>query len=317
MKMKWLIGAIIVVGIAAVGVSYIIANNNDTAKANVKQQSVVASQNIKQQSENTSSNQNANGSNKNNNLTNINSSNSKPAQSNNTTNSSLNNGEAKSTGNFDQIINGSGYMVGDLNGASIIVPLKGGTINSNNQLILPAYSTNNLNEVFQLKISSIGNGNYDAYEFLNGNNLGVFKLKANMGNGASNLSGTFSKLNSNNVEGISFRVVNAQNEWGPLTQYPFYHCIIAGTQVNIAVTSKSNNFIERYQGDSNIFNLKIDYALNTNDLALTESYNGVKTGEYLLNMQNSNPDNGTFTTKPGQVDAKTYNVSLYGSYNPN
>ncbi|MGL4741353.1 MAG: hypothetical protein ACRC41_11200 [Sarcina sp.] len=314
MKFKWLIGAIIVVGIAAVGVSYVIANNNDATKANIKQQPVVASQNEKQPPQNISSNQNMNNSSKNNNLTNIN---NVPQKPNPPSNPNLNNGEVKSTGNFDQIINGSGYMVGDLNGASIIVPLKGGTINSDKQLVLPAYSTNNLNEVFQLKISSIGNGNYDAYEFLNGTNLGVFKLKANMGNGDSNLSGTFSKLNSNNVEGIRFRVVNTQNEWGPLTQYPFYHCIIAGTQVNIAVTSKSNNFIERYQGDSNIFNLKIDYALNTNDLALTESYNGVKTGEYLLNMQNSNPDNGTFTTKPGQVDAKTYNVSLYGSYNPN
>ncbi|MGL5634715.1 MAG: hypothetical protein ACRDDL_06620 [Sarcina sp.] len=325
MKLKWLIGAVIVVGIAAIGISYMVVSSNNSNNHNVGKAKPVITTTSNKQSANNDTNQNLSNTNnaapKQNDISNSSNTNG-GNKSTNSNNANSNNGEAKSTGNFDQIINGSKYMVGTLNGTSIIVPLQGGSINSSNQLILPAYSTNNLNEVLQLKISSIGNGNYDAYEFLNGNIIGTFKLKANLESGVvPSLSGTFSKPNSNSLEGINFNVINNQNIGWPLGSYPFYHCTIGGTPVNISVTGKINNFIERYQGDSNIFNLKVDYNLNKNDLGLVESYNGVTTGEYLFPMSNSNPSfnvsNGTFITKPGQADSKTYNVSLYGNYNPN
>lgn len=224
-----------------------------------------------------------------------------------------------STGNFADIINGATYMSGTIDGVGVVIPLKGGHV-VNNLLVLPEYYTSRLNETFTAKIASLGNNNFDLYEYYNGKNTAIFKLKYDVNQGGlPSLGGTFTHTGSNEVTGITFNLVN-NNYAGQLQAMPFYHTNIAGTPVTIAPAGPNGwNYSEHYSGDNNPFTLKIDYNITGKNyrLGLEETYNGQKTGEYLLNpISGTNNYSGVFIAHPGTPKAKSYNVTLTGSLNP-
>lgn len=107
---------------------------------------------------------------------------------------------------------------------------------------------------------------------------------------------------------------------GELHSLPFYHTNIAGTSVLISPSGQNQSeLIENYAGDSNSFILKYDYTITNADyqLGLDETYNGKKTGEYLLNpISGTNNYSGVFISHPGTPQSKTYNVTLTGSLSP-
>lgn len=225
---------------------------------------------------------------------------------------------AKSTDDFSDIINGANYMDGTINGVNIIIPLVGGKI-VNNQLILTEYYTSRLNEKFTLKISSIGNNNFIAYEFYNGEHTGTFKLK--YFSNQSSLAGTFTHVGSNKVTGVRFNIWNSYNS-GPEKGYPFLKGVVAGNNVLITTTGFST-WSEKYTGDNNIFKLSYNYnvpnkfhGVNTeNKTPIQESYNGKVTGYYIFNRSISNKNyTGYYISLSNN---NVYPFTFKGSYSPN
>lgn len=196
---------------------------------------------------------------------------------------------AKSNGNFADIVNGSNYMEGSINGVSIIIPLVGGKV-VNNQLVLNEYYTSRLNEVFTAKISSIGDNNFILYEFYNGEHTATFKLRFFNNEGQESLGGTFTHAGSNEVTGITFNLISNQ-ACSLMTDYPFYEGTVGGTNVTIVSVPSTNSWLEKYSGDNNVFQLNYDWNVGKtldgidteNKLILRESFNGKTTGYYILN----------------------------------
>lgn len=218
-----------------------------------------------------------------------------------------------STGNFSDIMNGNSYLIGTIEGDTIIIPLKDG-IMSNNQLILHEYYVDKLDETFTLKVDSLGNNNFIMYEYFNNINTGIFKLKCTPTAYSSNLSGTFSKPGSSEVFGIKFYSFNR----GLTDNYPFFNGIVNGTPVTFAQTANSSGFFEKYSGDNNIFNLKSTYNQSLSkeyNNILIESFNGKVTGQYDLNSY----DNGEILKGfyiPSSNQKLKYPVTFTGSFNP-
>ncbi|MGL4656174.1 MAG: hypothetical protein ACRCWM_09875 [Sarcina sp.] len=358
MKTKAIISAIIVVGVVAIGSIYFMTskpahattttntglttNNLDSANTNSKNNTT--SSNINSNSLATGTNSNSQQSSKtnennSNNQQNVNtnennSANQSNTQQNNSTNNQANNNSQTqtkqqpsstattaitSTGNFADIINGANYMSGTINGVDVVIPLQGGHV-INNLLVLPEYYTSRLNETFTVKIASLGNNNFDMYEYYNGQNTAIYKLKYDVNNGGlPSLGGTFTHTGSNEVTGITFNLVKSDYA-GQLQAMPFYHTNIAGSSVLIAPSGQNQfQYSEHYSGDSNAFTLSYDYNITNKNyqLGLKESYNGQTTGEYLLNPINgTNNYSGVFISHPGTSQSKTYNVTLTGSLNP-
>lgn len=218
-----------------------------------------------------------------------------------------------STGNFSDIINGNSYLIGTIEGDTIIIPLKNGVIN-NNQLILHEYYVDKLDETFTLKVDSLGNNNFIMYEYFNNINTGIFKLKCTPTAYCSNLSGTFSKPGSNEVLGIKFYSFTR----GSTANYPFFNGIVNGTPVTFAQTANSSGFFEKYSGDNNVFNLKFDYTENPNNgytNILIESFNGKITGQYDLNSYNNGEILKGFYIPSSNSKIK-YPVTFTGSFTP-
>ena len=334
MKSKAIIGTIIAVGIVVIGAVYFMtststnttstntglnANNlNNASTTNMNSNSSTATNSSSQTNMNTNSN-NANNQNKD-----IHTSN-QPANTNNNQaqtapapkpvapKPTINTG----TGDFADIISGANYMSGSIDGTQIVIPLQGGHV-VNNMLVLPEYYTSKLNETFTAKIASLGDNNFTLYEYYGDTNTAIFKLKYHANEAEPSLSGTFTHTGSNDVTGISFNLVST-NMAPPVMQMPFYHTNINGAQVTIIPSPNSSKFYEKYSGDSNLFTLNYNYSsYNKNyQVQLDESYNGQKTGEYLLNqIHNTNEYTGVFITKPGTSSSKTYNVTLTGNLHP-
>lgn len=258
----------------------------------------------------------SNSSNVNTNTSNNNEVSSSTSQSNNNSNTSQNTGfsMAQSTGNFADIVNGSNYIIGAIDGTHIIIPVSNGQI-VNNQLILPEYYTSEPGEVFTAKISSLGNGNFILYEFYGNKHTATFKLKYQAcADGPASLLGTFTHNGTSSVTGITF---NFSQFGGFLSNgMPFYHGSVAGTPVTLEINSVGQNkYLEYYQGDQNAFTLKFNYNVPRNyNIGFNEYYNGQLTGEYLLNSNSSNTTlTGEFISHPGQSNSETYPVTLQGS----
>ncbi|WP_297639351.1 hypothetical protein [uncultured Clostridium sp.] len=221
--------------------------------------------------------------------------------------------KSNGTGNFSDLINGDKYLIGTIEGDTIVIPLKSGVVN-NNQLILPEYYVDKLDETFTLKIDSLGNNNFTMYEYYNGINTGIFKLKCSPSSYNTTLSGTFSKPGSNVVIGINFSSSNN----GGILSYPFFNGLVNGTPVTFAQTADSSGFFEKYSGDSNIFNLKYNYdqsLIKNYKILLTESFNNKITGQYELNSY----DNGEILKGlyvPASNPKLKYPVTFTGSFNP-
>ena len=345
MKIKSIITAIVVIGVVTGGSIYFM--NSHTASANPKLETSSNSTNT------TTSNLNNTGTtsstikaNTTENIKPINSNNQESAPNNknitaqsnqnntnqtshqtktqNSTSTPKSSNMIKSTGNFSDIINNTKYMSGSIDGTTIIIPFNNAHI-VNKQLILPEYYSTKLNETFTDKISSTGNGNFVVYEYYGNKNTAVMNLKYHNNQFDPSLSGTFKHVGSNTVTGIKFGLITEENA-GPLQYPPFYHTTIGGTSVNITTDSSigiGTKYLEYYAGNPNTFNLSIDYDLSSNyRIGLLETYNGKKTGEYLLNPVDSNDTftnaySGVFITKPNTPQSKTYNVTLTGNYSPN
>ncbi|MGL5575061.1 MAG: hypothetical protein ACRDCW_05840 [Sarcina sp.] len=345
MKTKAIIATIVIVGIIVIGSIYFMtstpahASINSTVGVNSSSTNPTSATPSKINSSNATTNQNnsnatatpsVTASNNNNNNNNNQSNANSPQQSANNTenapaNQSNNNSQQASTpaitstGNFADIVNGASYMYGTINGVGVVIPLQGGHV-VNNLLVLPEYYTSRLNETFTAKIASLGNNNFDLYEYYNGKNTAIYKLKYLTNNGgAPTLGGTFTHTGSNAVTGITFNLINSEYA-GPLQAMPFYHTNIAGTSVTIAPSAQNQfQLTEYYAGDSNAFTLKPNYNITNKNyqFGLDETYNGKVTGQYLLNPINGTSNfNGIFIAHPGTSQSKTYNVTLTGSLNP-
>ncbi|WP_297437022.1 hypothetical protein [uncultured Clostridium sp.] len=326
--MKSIIGTIIIVGIVVIIAVYFMTatpakastintntlNNTSSIKKNANLNGTANSQNNANNNQNTS-NQSKNTKESNNvNYNNQAQSNPIPISKPVIKKPTINTG----TGNFDDILSGATYLTGIVNGSEISIPLKGGHI-VNNMLVLSEYYINKLNETFTVKIASLGNNNFTIYEYYNGNNTSVFKLKYHSYKYGPFLSGTFTQTASNAITGVSLYFI-APDSAPPMTQMPFYHTIINGTPVTI-ISSIVNrpNYYEKYAGDNNIFTLNYKFPVTDKKYQneLIESYNGEKTGEYLLNqIPNTGNSKGLFIIKPGTSESKTYNVTLTGNFTP-
>lgn len=350
MNSKGIIGTIVVVGIVVIGAVYFMTAkpaNASTNNANTSQNALNSNatttspqnsnlnNNGNTQGQNNSSQTNSNGNN------NINSSSSNQANNDNNggqTNSTsvnqvqdptpakvvtptINNG----TGNFADIMTGANYMTGSIDGTQIIIPLQGGHV-INNLLVLPEYYVNRLGETFTAKIASLGNNNFKLYEYYGNKNTAIFDLKYHSQQYEPTLAGTFTHSGSNEVTGITFDIIN-NNIAPPLMSMPFYHTVINGTPVTVLGKDNSDGgYYEKYAGDSNLFNLKVNYNYYNGtkpkyQQELIESYNGKETGEYLLNETNNGQRNngdctGVFISHPGTSESQTFNVTLTGSLSP-
>ena len=254
--MKNIIIAVLIVAVLILGgsVFYFNSKNSDTTVANVNTSiengtnSTATPMNKKISSANSD----------NNNVNSINTSENNESHKENYVNHSENTQSktnsfemAKSNGNFADIVNGSNYMEGNINGVGIIIPLVGGKV-VNNQLVLNEYYTSRLNEVFTAKISSIGDNNFILYEFYNGEHTATFRLRFFNNQGQQSLGGTFTHVGSNEVTGITFNLVNNQ-ACSLMTDYPFYEGTVGGTNVTIVSVPSTNSWIEKYSGDNNAF----------------------------------------------------------------
>lgn len=221
--------------------------------------------------------------------------------------------KSNGTGNFSDIINGDKYLIGSIEGDTIIIPLKSGVI-KNNQLILPEYYIDKLNETFTLKIDSLGNNTFTMYEYFDNMNTGIFKLKCSTSSHNTIFSGTFSKPNSNVVVGIKFSSINGETT----SNYPFFNGVVDNTPVTFAQTINSSGFFEKYSGDSNLFNLKYDYNQkhdNSYAIILNESFDGNITGQYELNSFNNGEILKGFYIPSSNKKIK-YPVTFTGSFKP-
>lgn len=231
----------------------------------------------------------------------------------NTTKISTPTTKSNGTGNFSDIINGDKYLIGSIEGDTIIIPLKSGVI-KNNQLILPEYYVDKLDETFALKVDSLGDNNFTMYEYFDNINTGIFKLKCSTSSSNTTLSGTFSKPNSDVVIGIKFSSING----GSTSSYPFFNGVVNGTPVTFAQTVDSSGFFEKYSGDNNIFNLKYDSnqeLSNSYSILLDESFNGKITGQYELNSFNNGEILKGFYIPSSNKKLK-YPVTFTGSFTP-
>ncbi|MGL5416326.1 MAG: hypothetical protein ACRDAU_11750 [Clostridium sp.] len=232
---------------------------------------------------------------------------------NNITITSKSTTKSNGTGNFSDIINGNKYLIGSIEGDTIIIPLKSGVI-KNNQLILPEYYVDKLDETFTLKVDSLGNNYFTMYEYFDNINTGIFKLKCSASPYNITLSGTFSKPNSDVVVGIKFSSINE----GSISSYPFFNGIVNGTPVTFAQTTDSSGFFEKYSGDNNIFNLKYysnQKLSNSYSILLDESFNGKITGQYELNSFNNSEILKGFYIPSSNKELK-YPVTFTGSFAP-
>lgn len=298
--------------------SLVIYNNNSIQKPITKNVALSANKNTSSPTSTTLNNV-ANSNNQLSNVDNSNISNNNANSQSNTQNYNTNNTStnmAQSTGNFSDIIDGNTYLTGNIEGDTIIIPLNNATI-VNKQLILNEYYVDRLNEKFTLKVSSLGNNNFIMYEFFNGVNTGIFNLKSINSQYSSTLSGTFSKPGSNKVIGIQL----SSNQ--SASKYPFFKGYINGTQVTLIHSSNpygfSNEFLEKYAGDNNIFNLSyIASGPNNNfQFPLAESFDGRTTGEYELNyIDNYTGLSGFYIKAPVTKNSIKYPITLTGSYTP-
>ncbi|WP_297520277.1 hypothetical protein [uncultured Clostridium sp.] len=352
MKIKSIIATIVILGVIGTGSLYLMNSHTANASTNTTNSNNLVSPNNTINSNNeasTTGNTNTQNTestkpvNLNNKTTTAKAQNTKESSTqnitNNTNNSSTNQNSQKtkvqtsatppttnmikSTGDFSDIVSGSSYMSASIAGTNIVLPFNNAHI-VNNQLVLPEYYTSKLNEVFTAKISSTGNGNFVLYEFYDNKHTATMDLKYHSNQYESYLSGTFKHVGSNAVTGLKFDIITKLNS-SVIDYTPFYHCNIAGTPVNITVANPSlnNKWLESYAGNPNTFNLAIDYDLSsTYRIGLLETYNGKKTGEYLLNPNDPNDTfnntyTGVFITKPNTPQSKSYSVTLTGNYSPN
>lgn len=219
--------------------------------------------------------------------------------------------EDNGTGNFSSIVNGAKYFSGNIEGDTIIIPLNDGTV-INNQLILKEYYVDKLNEVFTLKIDSEGNNNYTFYEYYNGVNTGIFKLKATAVPGEVSLHGTYSKPGSNSVIGISLQAYTREQS------YPFDCGIVNNTPVTFTPGANYGGYYEKYAGDNNLFNINYNYQTKAQkyNAYFNEEFEGKITGEYELNIsRNGKQMSGVYI--PASNKNVEYPVTLTGSYTPN
>ncbi|WP_436514163.1 hypothetical protein [Clostridium thermobutyricum] len=295
-------------------ISLVIYNNNSIQKPLTKNVTLSTNKNTSSPTSSTLNNV-ANSSNQLSNIDNSNISNNNANSQSNTQNYNTNNNStnmAQSTGNFSDIIDGNTYLTGNIEGDTIIIPLNNATI-VNKQLILNEYYVDRLNEKFTLKVSSLGNNNFVMYEFFNGVNTGIFTLKSINSQYSSTLSGTFSKPGSNKVIGIQL----SSNQ--SASKYPFFKGYINGTQVIFAPYPNHYGFLEKYEGDNNIFSLSYMAAgPNSNfQFPLTESFDGKTTGEYELNyIDNYTGLSGFYIKAPVTKNSIKYPITLTGSYTP-
>ncbi|MGL5416733.1 MAG: hypothetical protein ACRDAU_13790 [Clostridium sp.] len=229
----------------------------------------------------------------------------------NVVNTSTTTPQNNGTGDFAGILSGAKYFVGNIEGDTIIIPLNNGRV-VNNQLILNEYYLDRLHEVFTLKIDSLGNNNFTFYEYYNGQNTGIFKLKLSSSSYAETLSGTYSKPGSNNLVGISLQAYLNNNA------YPFYCGTVNGTPVTLVQNSNSGGYYEIYAGDNNVFNLSYAPQVQqpTNGIAYTESFNGKTTGLYKLSFSNDGTQmSGSYV--PSSNPNVSYPVTFRPSFAPN
>lgn len=354
MKIKSIITTVIAIGVISVGSIYFmhahiasaspqtkISNNlNSTNVPSIMPSSSVNNKTSSTTSSNNSEQINNSNGNYTDNIKNTNSDNQNKI--NNTSNSSVpqnhqeksinpqtqNNKETssnkvKNTGNFAKLLSAT-YISGPINGTTVIIPTSTGHI-VNNQLIVPEYNTSNLNNSFTDKISALGNDKFIIDEYSNNTKTGVMNLTYHSANYSESLIGTFKNVLNGNISKVNLSLTT-NNFAGQLQYSPFYKTVIGGTPVTIAVNSPmglGSRYLEYYSGDSNAFSLAIDYDLSSvYHIGLLETYNGKKTGEYLLNPIDvndtfTNSYKGVFISHPNTPQSRTYNVTLTGSNSPN
>ncbi|WP_297632748.1 hypothetical protein [uncultured Clostridium sp.] len=306
---KIIIIVVLVIVIIGAGIgAFIYASNstNTTSKTTSKENAITASNSKANTNENEIKSANTAENNSTTNVINT-SATTGTSTAANTTSTTADNG----TGNFASIVNGAKYFSGNIEGDTIIIPLNDGTV-VNNQLILKEYYVDRLNEVFTLKIDSEGNNNYTFYEYYNGVNTGIFKLKATSSIGEISLHGTYSKPGSDNVIGISLQAYTNEES------YPFMCGIVNNTPVTFIPGVNYGGYYEKYAGDNNLFNINYNYQEKSQkyNAYFNEEFEGKITGEYELNIsKNGKQMSGVYI--PASNKNVSYPVTLIGSFTPN
>ncbi|MGL5415446.1 MAG: hypothetical protein ACRDAU_07290 [Clostridium sp.] len=294
---------VVIIG-GGIGIFMYTSNNTDTTSKTVSKENAITASNSKANTnENETNASNTDGS------TSTTKTTANAVSTRNTSSTSENNGN----GNFSSIVNGAKYFSGNIEGDTIIIPLNDGTV-VNNQLILKEYYVDRLNEVFTLKIDSEGNNNYTFYEYYNGVNTGIFKLKATTSQGEVSLNGTYSKPGSDSVIGISLQAYTNGNI------YPFYCGVVDNTPVTFINKEDGSGYYEKYAGDNNLFSVVNDYYYKNNyqkyNEYLDEEFGGRVTGEYEVNVNENGEDiKGIYI--PASNKNVEYPVTLIGSFTPN
>ncbi|WP_297523161.1 hypothetical protein [uncultured Clostridium sp.] len=319
---KLIIGGIIAI-IVASGIGVVAALFSNSASSNNSN----ALDNMNSQNSNSiGNNTSSNGQSSNNDSSTQNNTTSNNNDNTQSSNNNINTNTTQSTfkmnlgnGKFDDLIQATSFLYGEVsNGARLVVNI-GSTI-VNNQLCGTEYYLNKPSEKFNVKISSVGDEKYAIYEFYNGVHTGTYII-----NGASGtIPATYAHAGSNKTINATFysNNIEARHEFqlhGLMDNYPFYGGEVAGTQITW-INTNNGNFEEYYNGDTNAFKIAQDenYSYQGEySAAYTETYNGKKTGEYLLNYSSStNEHTGKYIKYSNGVAGVSYNVTIKGSEKP-
>lgn len=333
MKKIFIIALIIIIaGLIYIGMHFS-GNQTSTVSVNASNATNNASQNIKT-SNATIATSPVSKSNNDNTNTNTNTNNTTSNSSSNTNNNDSNSNTTNSTkqdnnqftmnlgnGNFTQLRESTTFFYGQVgNGASMIINL-GSLVN--NQIMGTEYYLSEPNEKFNVKISSLGPNKYIIYEFYHGQHTGTFKVSSNPNYGMTQLTGTYIKAGTNEESTVTLSSNNLAGRHtfqlhGLMDNYPFYSFNVAGTNTTWINTNNSN-FLEYYSGDPNAFTIQPDMNYNGEKYSMvyTETYNGVKTGEYYLNYNsNTNEHYGKYVKYVNGQVGQSYNIVLQGSIVP-
>ena len=213
---------------------------------------------------------------------------------------------------FSELINKDGLLYGTVsNGADIIIPCSEGII-ENRELVVPEYYTSRPWEKFTDYIQANGGSSYTIYEYYEGKQTGLFKLKDSNGE----LIGEFTHI-SNNAKSTAKFEEKPNVDRGNLARKPFYIGVIGQTAVTLT-NCFNGSYTEYYHGDKHLFEVKkVNNTANNNySIQLNEYYKGKLTGEYLLNNVGNDTYTGVFVAHPNSSKSVTTTVGLTGSNSP-